>query len=78
MVISADDVPEPKPAPDMVLRACRDLSVEAADAWMIGDSRFDAMAARAAGVRFAGFGGIAGDATLGELREVLRLAGVES
>ena len=47
---------EAKPAPDMVLWACRALAVEPAAALMVGDSRFDRGAAQAAGVRFVGLG----------------------
>ncbi len=39
----------PKPAPDVVLAACRGLHVAAADAIMIGDTQRDVAAARAAG-----------------------------
>lgn len=50
-VVAGDDCPHPKPAPDMVLRALSLLQVEAEEALMVGDSRNDALAARAAGVR---------------------------
>jgi HAD superfamily hydrolase (TIGR01509 family) len=52
--VAETDVAHPKPAPDMLLRALDLLGVSAEDAWMVGDSRFDAAAAAAAGVRFAG------------------------
>lgn len=44
----------PKPAPDQVLAACRLLGVDASDTVMIGDSTWDAEAARGAGCRFVG------------------------
>ncbi|MDP1915287.1 MAG: GNAT family N-acetyltransferase [Myxococcales bacterium] len=51
---TADRVEHAKPAPDLVLLGLKELGVSAADAVMIGDSRFDREAARAAGVRFIG------------------------
>lgn len=51
---TADLVEHAKPAPDLVLLGLRELGVMASDAVMIGDSRFDREAARAAGVRFIG------------------------
>lgn len=55
-VLGPDDVGASKPAPDMLLEACRRLSVRPADALMVGDSDFDEDAARAAGVPFVRFG----------------------
>lgn len=66
VLVGGTDVPRPKPAPDMVLRACELLEVAPRDALLVGDSRFDREAARAAGVPFAGLG------TEGEL-ELARL-----
>ena len=53
-VVGGTDVPRGKPAPDMVLEACRALAVEPAAAIVVGDSRYDRDAARAANVRFVG------------------------
>ncbi len=53
-LVAADDVPAPKPAPDMLLAAARLLGVEVRAAWMVGDSDYDLQAARAAGARFLG------------------------
>jgi len=54
-IVAAGDVPHPKPAPDMVLAACRRLAVRTADSVLVGDSHFDEEAARAAEVRFVLF-----------------------
>jgi HAD superfamily hydrolase (TIGR01509 family) len=51
-VVAAGDVPRPKPAPDMVLAACRRLGAATAETVLLGDSRFDEEAARAAEVKF--------------------------
>lgn len=50
-VVSADDVPRKKPAPDALLAAFSSLGVAAGEAVMIGDSANDALAARAAGCK---------------------------
>ena len=71
-IVGGTDVALAKPAPDMVFEACSRLGVEPARAWVVGDSRFDEQAARAAGTRFAGVGGLEGDATLGGLLDLLR------
>ncbi len=65
----ADHVAHAKPAPDLVLHACRALGVGADEAWMVGDSRFDREATRAAGVHFVGFG-IDGDARIERLGDL--------
>jgi HAD superfamily hydrolase (TIGR01509 family) len=52
---TSDRVAHAKPAPDLPLLACKELGVAPAEAWMVGDSRFDRGAAQAAGVFFVGF-----------------------
>jgi phosphoglycolate phosphatase len=52
-VQTADDHPS-KPAPDMVLAALAETGVEAADAFMVGDSTYDIEMACSAGVRALG------------------------
>lgn len=53
-VIGRSSEMPPKPAPDGLWSACRILDVNPADAVMIGDSSWDAEAARRAGVSFIG------------------------
>jgi phosphoglycolate phosphatase/AHBA synthesis associated protein len=74
-VVGGTDVPNAKPAPDIVLAAARRLGVPLAESVMVGDTDFDRAAARAAGVRFAGLR-TEGDPTLGALRELLELPGL--
>jgi phosphoglycolate phosphatase/AHBA synthesis associated protein len=69
-VVGGTDVANAKPAPDMVLEACRRLEVAPREAWVVGDSRFDRDAARAAGVHFVGVR-MDGDARVERLLEVL-------
>jgi HAD superfamily hydrolase (TIGR01509 family) len=68
---TSDRVPHAKPAPDLLLLACRELGVEPSQAMLIGDSRYDREAAKAAGVRFVGFG-IDGDERIERLSELIR------
>ena len=53
-VVGGTDVPNGKPAPDMVLEACRRLAVTPAQSLVVGDSRYDRDAAAAAKVRCIG------------------------
>ena len=67
---TSDRVVKAKPAPDLVHLALKELGVSASEAVMVGDSRYDREAAKAAGVRFLGLE-IDGDVRLGRLLEVL-------
>jgi D,D-heptose 1,7-bisphosphate phosphatase len=46
---ATDDHPERKPAPGMLLRAARELSLDLKRSWMIGDAASDVLAGRNAG-----------------------------
>lgn len=52
-VVAGDDCPNNKPAPDMLLKAMDEMQVCASKSLMVGDSRNDALAGRAAGVTVA-------------------------
>ncbi|RPH52150.1 MAG: HAD family hydrolase [Planctomycetota bacterium] len=54
-VVGCDEVPRSKPAPDGILKACERLGVAPSETVMIGDSRFDEGAAKAAGTGFRWF-----------------------
>ncbi len=49
-VLGPDDVPHPKPAPDMLLEGLRRLGVTSAQALYVGDMDVDVQTARSAGV----------------------------
>jgi HAD superfamily hydrolase (TIGR01509 family) len=66
---TADRVERAKPEPDLVLLGLKELGVSAKDAVMIGDSRFDREAARAAGVHFIGLK-LDGDARIERLGDL--------
>src|SRR5262249_5152089 len=73
-IVGGTDVPAGKPAPDMVLEACRRLGVTPGEAAVVGDSRFDRDAAAAAAVRFIGLR-LDGDARIERLSELWGLLG---
>lgn len=52
VIVGADDVPRPKPAPDGLLRAADLLGIPIGDCIFVGDSAVDAMAAQALGMAF--------------------------
>lgn len=65
---AAGEAPE-KPAPDLIWLALRRLGLKREEVIFVGDSKSDAGAAAAAGVRLAGLG-IAGDITISSLAEL--------
>lgn len=72
-VVGGGDAPSGKPAPDLLLLACRRLEVGPENAWMVGDSVYDKRAALAAGTFFVGLG-IDGDIRVSTLTEVVDMA----
>jgi HAD superfamily hydrolase (TIGR01509 family) len=52
--VDADEVDSPKPAPDLLLAACAELGRDPSVVTLVGDSPWDAEAARRAGVRAIG------------------------
>ena len=55
VILTADDVKKPKPAPDILSKACRLLGVESNQALFIGDTLTDKKAGHRAGVFFVGY-----------------------
>ena len=72
-VVGGTDVPNAKPAPDMVREACRRLGVAASEAIVVGDSRYDLEAARGAGVACIGLR-MDADARIERVGDLLELA----
>jgi len=54
-VVTSRDVPRPKPYPDMLLEAARQLALDPGQLLFVGDSELDQAAALAAGIRFAAY-----------------------
>jgi len=71
-VVTADDVEKPKPYPDSILKACKNLNVEPDEIMYIGDTKNDYKAGKAAGAFVVGFN-THGDLTVGKLTDLLRL-----
>jgi phosphoglycolate phosphatase/AHBA synthesis associated protein len=65
---TSDLVAHAKPAPDLVDLALQGLGLQPGEAWMVGDSAYDRLAARAAGVHFVGLG-LDGDLRLERLAD---------
>ena len=71
-VVTRSDVKRGKPAPDMVLKACKMLKIKPKDAVLVGDTKNDIMAGRRAGCFAAGYK-IEGDAKIRKLKEITKL-----
>lgn len=71
-LVGADDVPKPRPAPDMLLRACEVLGIPPWETLVIGASESDRRAAEAAGCLFAGVNA-PGAFTIGDPSEALAI-----
>lgn len=54
-VVTSKDVPRPKPYPDMLIEAARQLVIDPSRLMFVGDSELDQAAAMAAGIRFAAY-----------------------
>ncbi|WP_182085409.1 phosphoglycolate phosphatase [Aureimonas sp. ME7] len=50
VVVGGDAGPRKKPAPDLLIHACREIGIEPAEALFVGDSENDVEAAQAAGM----------------------------
>jgi HAD superfamily hydrolase (TIGR01509 family) len=73
-VVTSRDVPRPKPYPDMLFEAARQLALAPAQLLFIGDSELDQVAAAAAGIRFAAYrSALAADLQLASHRQLLDL-----
>ncbi len=51
LICDGADVEHAKPAPDLLLKAAGLLHIEPGDTWYVGDSRWDMLASKAAGMR---------------------------
>lgn len=87
VIVTVDDVQEPKPSPEGIRLAMAALDAEAETTLMVGDSQYDILAARNAGVRSAGVAwsmkgesflrGFGPDYILHDMRDLLPIAGIE-
>ncbi|WP_409343930.1 pyrophosphatase PpaX [Paenibacillus sp. MBLB4367] len=87
-IVTVEDVAEPKPSPEGILRAMGELGAERTSTLMVGDSQYDILAAQNAGVKAAGVAwtlkgeaflqGYKPDYMLHDMRELLAIAGVKA
>lgn len=75
LILGGDDVDKAKPAPDMLLLACKKLNVEVKDVFMVGDTSWDKVAADKAKVKFVGYK-LGEGKTINDLKELLSLLSV--
>ena len=57
-IFSAEDVANPKPAPDVYVHACDSMGFDRAECVIVEDTAIGVAAARAAGIRVFGFAGL--------------------
>jgi HAD superfamily hydrolase (TIGR01509 family) len=69
-IVGVDLVEQGKPEPDLLLHIAEELSVPLSETCYVGDSEFDAGAARAAGIHFIGYRR-EGDARIERLAELV-------
>ncbi|WP_345816670.1 HAD family hydrolase (plasmid) [Paraburkholderia sp. PREW-6R] len=60
----------PKPAPDLLIKACDKTGVDCCKAWFVGDTSNDRAAAKAACTHFVGYG-TPGDSRISTLAELI-------
>ncbi|MBU0980568.1 MAG: HAD family hydrolase [Nanoarchaeota archaeon] len=71
-VVTFTDVKEAKPAPEMILKACKEVGVRPEEAVVVGDFELDLEAARRAGSVAIGYK-IPGDFSINDLKELIPL-----
>ena len=72
VIVTMDDVKRRKPAPDMVLKACKKLKVKPENALLIGDTNNDMIAGERAGCITGGYK-IRGHFKVNSLKEILKI-----
>lgn len=72
IIVGTDDVKNAKPAPDMLLYALKKLKIKPEEAVMVGDTKYDMMAAKSAGCLAVGFR-TEGDKRIESLQELEKL-----
>lgn len=86
-IITVDEVSEPKPSPEGIRKAMAELGADPATTLMVGDSQYDLLAAKAAGVRVAAvawsekgldfLNQFGPDYVIQDMRDLLELCGIE-
>jgi HAD superfamily hydrolase (TIGR01549 family) len=55
VILGGEQIENPKPDPEIIIKACKKLGVDPKQAVMVGDSTYDEQAAAAAGCGFIGY-----------------------
>ena len=69
-VVTMEDVKRSKPAPDLVIEACKRLGVNARDTILVGDTKYDTIAGKRAGVVTVGYK-VKGDYKVNRLKNII-------
>ncbi len=69
IIIAGDDVEKPKPSPEPVIMACKELEVKPQNAVFIGDNKSDVKAGNKAGCKVIGVG-VSGDEKISHVEEL--------
>ena len=72
VIVTMDDVKRRKPAPDMILKACKMLKAKPKSTILVGDTKNDMIAGRRAGCITVGYK-IRGDYRINELNSITRI-----
>ena len=72
VIVAMEDVKHRKPAPDMILKACRKLNVRPKNTIIVGDTQNDMIAGKRAGCVTVGYN-IKGDYGIDDLKNVLKI-----
>lgn len=75
-VVGGDEVEDGKPAPDIMLEACKRLNIEPEEAVVIGDTEADMVSGKDAGCLSIGFR-INGDKRIDNLKELIECLGIK-
>ena len=65
-----EDVKRSKPAPDLVIKSCKKLRIKPKEAILVGDTKYDMIAGKKAGVVTVGYK-IKGDYEIDNLENVI-------
>lgn len=71
-IVGGDEVKNGKPAPDIILEACKRLDVGPSEAVIVGDTAIDIFSCRKAGCASIGFR-VDGDKRINDLKELIEL-----
>ena len=75
-IVTMEDVKRSKPAPDLVIKSCKKLRIKPKEAILVGDTKYDMIAGKKAGVVTVGYG-IKGDYKINNLKNVINYVAIK-